>query len=73
MNQRPYRVEVRWMHRRDGRQMWSGRATASSIRRAINAALEIFFTEKNTEARTSGRKFHLDAHTHIRVEAWRIT
>ena len=63
---RTYRVVINWTHRKYGPNYRKCIAEGSSIRRAIANALLAFFSEKPE------RKNRLDAHTHIRVEAWRL-
>lgn len=67
MTTRTYRIEIRWTHRKFGPTLHTARAQATSIRRAINRALYAFFTAAPAE-----RKQRRDAHTHIRVEAFRL-
>lgn len=57
---------VSWTHRKWGPQSEKVSAEGSSIRRAINAALLGFFSDR------SNREKRRDAHTHLRVEAWRV-
>lgn len=66
-----YRVTVEWEHRSHGPQSWSVRQVSTSIRRAINAGLSVFFTEKNQESKRSGRRHHLDAFRRLSVRATR--
>ena len=63
---RTYRVVINWTHRKYGPNFRKCIAEGSSIRRAIANALLAFFSEKPE------RKARLDAHAHIRVEAWRL-
>ena len=63
---RTYRVAINWTHRKYGPDDRKCIAEGSSIRRAIANALLAFFSEKPE------RKARLDAHKHIKVEAWRL-
>ncbi len=60
-----YRVLVSWVHRKWGPQHEKLAAEGSSIRRALNAALLGFFTDK------TNREKRRDAHVHLQAEIWR--
>ncbi|MBZ5540937.1 MAG: hypothetical protein LAN61_10515 [Acidobacteriia bacterium] len=64
--QNRYRAVISWTHRKYGPQMEKTGAEATSIRRAINAALLSFFSNSNL------RSAHADAHAEVRVHCWRL-
>jgi hypothetical protein len=73
VSQQTYQLEIRWTHRKWGPQHSKMKQTANSVRRAINSGLQAFFTEqKDTHRQRGGRREYLDAHKHVRVEAWRL-
>lgn len=63
---RRYRAVITWTHRKWGPQTEKQSAEATSIRRALNAALLAFFSS------SSNRNQRRDAHTHLRAEIWRL-
>ena len=63
---RKYRVVIGWTHRKWGPNQTRTTAEGTSIRRALSNALLAFFSE------AKGGQERRDAHTHIRVEAWRV-
>ncbi len=63
---RRYRCVIRWQHRKFGPQLLKVASEGSSIRRAINAALLSFFSD-----RSAGPKARRDAHASVEVQCWR--
>lgn len=63
---RRYRCLIRWTHRKFGPQFVKTASEGSSIRRAINAALLSFFSD-----RSAGPRARVDAHAHLEVQCWR--
>lgn len=63
---RRYRVVVHWTHRKWGPKTEKLSALGSSARRALNAALRAFFSDK------SRRQERRDAHAAFRCDVWRI-
>jgi hypothetical protein len=72
MSKRRYHVEIRWTHRLEGPQTTKVTSQGRSIRMGIHNALDDFFHDQIAHARHTKRRQHLDAHKHIRVEAWRL-
>ncbi len=72
MSQATYQIDIRWLHHKWGPQTHKLKQTATSIRRAINHGLQSFFTQQLETARRTKKREHLDAHKHLRVEAWRL-
>jgi hypothetical protein len=68
-----FQVTIRWTHHKWGPQCTRMKQHASSIRRAMNQAVQAFFTEQQQTARTTKKRTYLDAHKHIVVEAWRLS
>ncbi len=66
MSKRPYRVLITWHHKRWGPRLHKTTEEGSSIRRAANAALKAFFTDK------SRRKERLDAHRELTLQISRL-
>ena len=62
---RRYRVLVQWSHRKWGPQHHKTASNGSSIRRALNAALHAFFSDK------TNRNQRKDAPAQLRCEIWR--
>jgi hypothetical protein len=61
-----YRILIHWSHRKWGPQMERLAAEGTSARRALNAALLGFFSDK------TNREKRRDAHAHLRAEIWRL-
>ena len=62
-----YRVLVQWTHRKFGPQTERLAAEGTSARRALNAALLGFFSDR------TNRQKRRDAHKQFRCEIWRLS
>jgi hypothetical protein len=61
-----YRCVVQWTHKKWGPKSEKVASEATSIRRAINAALLSFFSNSST------RNERRDAHASLTVQCWRV-
>lgn len=61
-----YRVLIHWTHRKWGPRTEKLAAEGTSARRALNAALLGFFSDR------SNRENRRDAHQHLTAEIWRL-
>jgi len=61
-----YRILIRWNHRKWGPQTAKLAAEGTSARRALNAALLGFFSDR------SNRERRRDAHRELTATIWRI-
>lgn len=62
---RKYHLVLHWIHPKWGPQMQKATAEATSIRRALNATLLLFFRDKNNRQRRRA------AHAQLEVKIWR--
>jgi hypothetical protein len=66
VSKQTYRGVIHWQHRKYGPQMEKFITEGSSIRRAINQTLTVFFKSQNF------RKERKDAHASLEVKCWRV-